>query len=61
MTKWAVAQYPLQDLIREIAYIAYHFHWPPDEIYDMEHEERHVWLREIARINKEINEARFRE
>jgi len=26
----------------------------------MEHEERHIWLREIARINKEINEARRR-
>jgi len=26
----------------------------------MEHEERHVWLREIARINREINEARRR-
>jgi len=24
----------------------------------MEHEERHIWLREIARINREINEAR---
>jgi hypothetical protein len=24
----------------------------------MEHEERHVWLREIARINREINQAR---
>jgi len=24
----------------------------------MEHDERHVFLREIARINKEINEAR---
>jgi len=26
----------------------------------MEHNERHIWLREIARINKEINEARKR-
>jgi len=26
----------------------------------MEHDERHVWLREIARINREINEARKR-
>jgi hypothetical protein len=26
----------------------------------MEHEERHIWLREIARINREINEARRR-
>jgi len=24
----------------------------------MEHDERHIWLREIARINREINEAR---
>jgi len=26
----------------------------------MEHDERHIWLREIARINREINEARRR-
>lgn len=31
-----------------------------DAILDMEHEERHAWLREIARINREINEARNR-
>ena len=43
-----------------IPYIAYHFHWSIDDILDMEHEERHVWLREIARINREINEARRR-
>jgi len=43
-----------------VAYIAYHFHWPLDHILEMEHEERHIWLRQIARINKEINEARRR-
>jgi hypothetical protein len=26
----------------------------------MEHEERHIWLREIARVNREINDARRR-
>jgi len=26
----------------------------------MENDERHIWLREIARINREINEARKR-
>ena len=31
-----------------------------DAVLDMEHEERHTWLREIARINREINEARNR-
>lgn len=52
--------YPLDRLNQEVAYIAYHFHWPLDEILDMEHQERHTWLREIARINHEINEARKR-
>jgi hypothetical protein len=56
----AVANYPREQLYQEISYIAYHFHWPIDDILDMEHEERHVWLREIARINHEINEARRR-
>ena len=31
-----------------------------DDILSMEHDERHIWLREIARINREINEARKR-
>jgi len=26
----------------------------------MEHDERHIWLRQIAHINREINEARKR-
>jgi hypothetical protein len=56
----AVATYPREQLNQEIAYIAYHFHWPIDDILDMEHEERHTWLHEIARINREINDARRR-
>lgn len=60
MTLAAVATYPQEQLFQEIAYIAYHFHWPVDDILDMEHQERHVWLNEIARINREINEARRR-
>ena len=56
----AVATYPREQLYQEIAYIAYHFHWSLDDVLAMEHDERHIWLREIARINKEINEARKR-
>ena len=26
-----------------------------DDLLDMEHNERHIWLRQIARINREIN------
>ena len=52
MTWAAVATYPREQLYQEIAYIAYHFHWSLDDILDMEHEERHIWLREIARVNR---------
>ena len=60
MTPAAIAVYPEEQLQQEVAYIAYHFHWTLDQILDMEHAERHVWLRQIARINREINEARNR-
>jgi len=28
-----------------------------DDILDMEHDERHMWIEEISKINKKINEA----
>ena len=52
--------YPLDQLYREVAYVAYHFHWSLDDILNMEHDERHIWLKQIAQINREINEARKR-
>lgn len=50
--------YPLEKLYQEVAYVAYHFHWPLDEILDMEHKERRVWVEEISNINREINASR---
>lgn len=50
--------YPLDRLYQEVAYIAYHFHWGLEEILEMEHKERQVWVREISEINKEINKSR---
>ena len=49
--------YPLDRLAGEVAYIAYHFHWGMDDILGMEHDERHMWIREISAINRKINEA----
>jgi len=49
--------YPLERLAEEVAYIAYHFHWPHEEIYSMEHRDRRMWVAEIARINRRINES----
>ena len=50
-------RYPLGQLAQEVAYIAYHFHWPKEEITEMSHRERLRWVEEISRINQEINES----
>ena len=44
-------------LYEEIAYIAYHLHWPYETIMGLEHRERHIWVEEVARINKRLNDA----
>ncbi|MFP4346110.1 MAG: DUF6760 family protein [Anaerolineales bacterium] len=53
--------YPLDRLHEEVAYIAYHFHWPREDILNLEHNERRQWLEEIAQINRRLNEAAERE
>ena len=50
--------YPLERIYQEVAYIAYHFHWSIEDVLDMEHRERQIWVREISEINKEINRSR---
>lgn len=49
--------YPSGRLLEEVAYIAYHFHWPYDEILRMEHGERQWWVTEVAKINQRLNDA----
>lgn len=49
--------YPLDRLHEEVAYIAYHFHWPPDTILNLEHRDRERWVAEIAKINRRLNEG----
>jgi hypothetical protein len=38
--------------------VAYHFHWPLDDILDLEHAERHRYVSEIASINTRISQGR---
>ncbi|MEO6044813.1 MAG: DUF6760 family protein [Tepidiformaceae bacterium] len=52
-----MAGYPLDRIYEEVAYLAYHFHWPADEILEMEHQERRRWVEEVASINRRLNEA----
>ena len=50
-----VWRYPLERMHEEMAYVAYHFHWPPDQIYALEHAERARWVAEIGKINMRLN------
>ena len=45
-------------LYQEVAYVAYHFHWPLDDILDLEHPERQRYVGEISRLNELINRGR---
>jgi hypothetical protein len=55
VTRGGVLGYPLDELHGEVAFIAYHFHWPHEEIMTLEHVERRRWVREISTINREVN------
>lgn len=35
--------------------MAYHFHWPLDDILHLEHRQRQRWVKEIAKINQRLN------
>jgi hypothetical protein len=50
--------YGADRLLEEVAYVAYHFHWPRAEILDLAHHERQQWIAEIARLNTRMNEGR---
>ena len=39
-------------LFEEIAYVAYHFHWPLDALLDLEHTLRARFVAEIDQINR---------
>ncbi|MFB9329092.1 DUF6760 family protein [Paenibacillus aurantiacus] len=48
--------YPIDKLYEEAGFIAYYFHWPHDDIMNMEHRERRRWCEEISRINRKLND-----
>lgn len=50
--------YAADRLHEEVAYVAYHFHWPLDDILELEHPERRRYVAEIAKINTRINQGR---
>ncbi len=53
-----MTSYPRDEIFREVAFIAYHFHWEMDTIMELDHATRHCFIREISDINQKINDAR---
>ena len=37
--------------------MAYHLHWPYDQLLNMEHMDRLSWVEEVSKINQRLNEA----
>ncbi len=44
-------------LLEEVSYVAYHFHWPLDDILDLEHPLRRDFVARIAGMNAAVNAA----
>jgi hypothetical protein len=49
--------YPSEELYEEVAFIAYYFHWPHEQIMSLEHGERRRWVAEVSKINQQFNQA----
>ena len=47
----------MNQLYEEVAYVAYHFHWPHGQILALDHLERRRWVHEIAELNRRANEV----
>ena len=52
-----IDSYPLEQLLEEVAYIAYYFHWQLKDILELEHRDRRQWAEKIANINRKITET----
>lgn len=49
--------YGADRIVEEISYIAFHFHWPLDDILALEHPDRLRYVGEIAHINERLREG----
>lgn len=47
-----VLTYAADRLFEEVAYVAYHLHWPLESILDLEHADRQRYVAEIERLNE---------
>jgi hypothetical protein len=52
-----VLRYPAEALWQEIAYLAYHLHWPLADLLDLEHLDRVRLVRAVSALNERAWEA----
>ena len=52
-----MVSYPLERVLEEVAYVAYHFHWPLREVLQLSHADRRNWAEQISKINRRLGEA----
>jgi len=52
-----IVGHPLAAMYEEVAFVAYHFHWPLETVMNLEHADRRRWVTEISAINQRINET----
>ena len=50
-------RYPVDVLWQEIAYLAYHLHWPLADLLDLEHMDRVRMVRAVSAMNARAWEA----
>ena len=56
-TPGGIVSYPLENIFKEVAFLAYHLHWDREQLMSMSHRERHVWVKEVSQINEKINKG----
>jgi len=49
--------YPPEELLGEVAFLAYYLHWPHEQLMKLEHRERQLWVAEVSKINRQLNES----
>ena len=48
----------MENIFKEVAFVAYHFHWDRETVLGMSHKERHAWVKEISKNHEEPPDVR---
>lgn len=50
--------YPSERLAEEVAYLAYYLHWPHDQLLNLDHHERRMWVEHVGSIHARMEGER---